>query len=550
MENVSAFHVLQEFLKREHFKVDFKELKFQLLSHPSYPSLHAITGVLTHFGIDHMALRVPKEVSILNRMPNSFITLDTHDRYMVASKKDNALSVFNEQKLRSTVLAKEFIANWSGVVVVAEKEAERPLYQSKVQEGLLSRIAGAALILLVLGLFLFSKPNWFQTVHFALSLVGLLISTLIVRHEFGFQTHRVDEVCSGKETRSCSDVLNSKGARFFKFLKLSDLSVLYFLELSSAWILTIVLKGSSIAFIVLSILAMPVVIYSIYYQFKVVEKWCPLCLGIVVVLILQCCSLFLSNSDLSDFFLFGTLDGIILLSSFIFVFSFWVFVKPLLQQKQDAEKLRLDYFTFKRNFDLFKAVFDKKPSLDLILPEIQENEILLGTREAPLTLVLITNPKCRYCKTAHSDITNILRNHPKAVKVVVRFSVYSENKKDSAYRVAARLLQLYDKESSQMVEKALDEVFAEHTDLEAWLSKWGENTLGAYDGILEKQRKWCLDHGIAFTPTLYVQNKKFPSEYKRTDLSFFIEDLIERTTTGTEKENKETRTFASSQTFF
>ena len=25
------------------------ELEFQLLSHPSYPSLHAVTGVLDHF---------------------------------------------------------------------------------------------------------------------------------------------------------------------------------------------------------------------------------------------------------------------------------------------------------------------------------------------------------------------------------------------------------------------------------------------------------------------------------------------------------------------
>lgn len=545
MENISAFNVLQEFLKHENFKVDYKELKFQLLSHPSYPSLHSITAVLTHFGIDTIALQVPTDLNILEQMPDSFITLDKHHRYLVASKKENVLSIFNERKFKSTLLPKEFISNWSGIVVALEEDEKKLVNQPKNEGAFLSRIGNMGLVLLVLALFLFSKPSWFQTLHFALSLVGLIISILILRHEFGFQSKVVEEVCSGTESTSCDEVLNSKGARFFDFLKLSDLSIIYFLALSAAWLFTVVLKGSNTAFIGISSIAIPVALYSIYYQYKVVEKWCPLCLGVVAVLILQFCSLLLSNSAPTDFFLLRPLDGLILLSSFVFMFSFWVFVKPLLQGEQEAEKLRLDYYKFKRNFDLFNAVFDKKPSLNITIPEIQENEILLGNIDAPLTLLLITSPGCRYCRAAHTDIENILRNHPNEVKAIIRFSVYSENKNDMSYRVAARMLQLYDLESAEIVEKALHEVYVENADLKAWLSKWGENTLGAYDGILETQQKWCFGNGIALTPSLYVQNKKFPSEYKRTDLSFFIEDLIEQTATITQKENKETKKLTS-----
>ena len=43
--------IVKKLLSKNAISFDKKELDFQIQSHPSYPSLHAITGVLDHFNI-------------------------------------------------------------------------------------------------------------------------------------------------------------------------------------------------------------------------------------------------------------------------------------------------------------------------------------------------------------------------------------------------------------------------------------------------------------------------------------------------------------------
>ena len=60
-------------LKKNAISFDKEELFFQIQSHPSYPSLHSITGVFDHFNIENIAARVPKTQEVLDQLPNSFI---------------------------------------------------------------------------------------------------------------------------------------------------------------------------------------------------------------------------------------------------------------------------------------------------------------------------------------------------------------------------------------------------------------------------------------------------------------------------------------------
>ena len=60
-------------LRNNGIKFDKEELSFQIQSHPSYPSLYAITGVLNHFNINNIAARVPNTKESLELLPKSFI---------------------------------------------------------------------------------------------------------------------------------------------------------------------------------------------------------------------------------------------------------------------------------------------------------------------------------------------------------------------------------------------------------------------------------------------------------------------------------------------
>lgn len=91
--------------------------------------------------------------------------------------------------------------------------------------------------------------------------------------------------CSNNsEKKDCDAVLTSKGAEIIKDYKLSDFSLLYF---STLFLLTFILQTNQSIVYTLSLVALPITIYSIYYQYKVVKKWCLLCLKIVGILWLQ-----------------------------------------------------------------------------------------------------------------------------------------------------------------------------------------------------------------------------------------------------------------------
>ena len=66
-------YVTVQLLKKNAIFFDKQELAFQIQSHPSYPSLHAVTGVLDHFNIDNIAAEVPQNLETLLELPNCFL---------------------------------------------------------------------------------------------------------------------------------------------------------------------------------------------------------------------------------------------------------------------------------------------------------------------------------------------------------------------------------------------------------------------------------------------------------------------------------------------
>ena len=65
--------LIQKLLKKSSIVLNFDELSFQIQSHPSYPSLHAVTGVLSHFNIENVAVQVPVNKETLSQLPECFL---------------------------------------------------------------------------------------------------------------------------------------------------------------------------------------------------------------------------------------------------------------------------------------------------------------------------------------------------------------------------------------------------------------------------------------------------------------------------------------------
>lgn len=200
----------------------------------------------------------------------------------------------------------------------------------------------------------------FPVAHFLLSISGLAISILIMGHELGLKFRRTDRICNRSEKTSCDAMLHSRGAHFLGILKLSDMSLLSFSTFILVWVL-ILLTGSNNYSIMacLSLLAIPMLVYSLYHQARLIKKWCPLCLGLGIILGLQAISIF----SLTTFSFYISLQEISFFAvSLLLTSSIWFYLKPLLKDQLAYQQLQIDYNAFKFNF-LFLRLFWKVNNL-------------------------------------------------------------------------------------------------------------------------------------------------------------------------------------------
>lgn len=524
--NDSVFHLVRAYLKKENITINFEELKFQLLSHPSYPGLHSITGVLSHFNIDHGAYEVPKDQETLQHLPNNFITLTSNNGqfiWVTKDKRKNRFKINYGNNKSKTVTSQEFLDQWESIVLALDTDGK--VHPKKEASTKIFKWVFLISAVLIVGSFFPTDAGLSKLVHFMLSAIGILISILIVNHELGFHSVLVDKFCTTTKFTDCQSILNSNGAMVTKFLKLSDLCLIYFVSLILLGLNTSLFIGTYSSLFLISFLALPVVVYSVFYQGFVIKKWCPLCLMVVSVLLAQSTvSIFTMNRILTDGIALKGLLAIFLV--FICITSFWILAKPYLLEWFDLKKQKIEYHRFRRNFDLFRALLLKEKPTNTALESKVENEIMLGNRKAFLNIVVVTNPSCYYCSSAHGEIEKILEKNANDISVTIRFCALK--KKDGSYLVAERLLEMHNGEfPPDQFKESLREAYRTNMEIEKWLLKWGKPSSKSYRSVLSEQEKWCSTNGINFTPAILINGRLYPKEYKRTDLSYFMEEWVE-----------------------
>jgi uncharacterized membrane protein len=525
LEN-TLIYLLKRLLKENKIKVDEKELEFQFQSHPSYPSLHSLTGVLSHFKVNHLALEIPQNIETLNKLPKSFIAYikdkKNDDLVLVTLTDSNIRLVFDKNKERF-LSADEFLEAWTGIIVAIEKD-EEILVKNTTKDFL--KVFAPVTVLVLLALFFSFKPTLFQSVHFLLSFIGFGISIVIVKHELGFHSAIADKFCSGNIDKiNCDDVLNSKAASFFGTFKLSDVGIIYFIAVILSWLLLIVNNANYDPLILITALAIPFTFYSIIYQYFVVKKWCLLCLSIVLTLWLQAASLYFVNFGIADLSI--NINSIALIVfSFLLTTSLWQFVLPKLNKEQELKKLKIEHFKFKRNYGIFDALISRSVAINTAIQDIEE--IVFGNKNsnAPLKIVVITNPLCGHCKSAHKVVEQLLELKENNIQISIRFNVNTKDENSIAIKIALRLLELYHLKREQECLEAMQDIYGKLAPT-IWLEKWGEAKNQKYIGVLNAESHWCEQNNINFTPEILVNGRSFPMEYDRSDLIYFVDDIIE-----------------------
>lgn len=514
-------------LSKNNISIDKSELKFQIKSHSSYPSLHAITGVLDHFNVDNLALDIPKNKETLAQLPQNFlaqINSDNGKEFVVVVNKGTYYQLIDTSKKKIIVDTQDFLKQFTGIIVGVEKTK----YTNETKNSnLIYKILIPFLVLSIISLLLFIKPPLTNILFLTTSILGLAISYIIKKQEQGKETIIGNAFCSSEsEKKDCNAVLSSKGATLIRNFKLSDLSIIYFTILTASIALLTIANQNLFVIHAITLLSIPLTIYSIYYQVLIIKTWCFLCLGIVAILWVQVSFLLINttvvNVDSSQWFMSASL----VLSTILITLIVYSFLLPRLNELNTLKNIKADFYKFKRNFSLFETLLQKSKAYNTINQK-EFQGITIGNPDANVKITIITNPFCGHCRSVHTLIENIYKKHPNIVTIQIYFNINPEDKENPSVQVAIRLLELYDNVSLKSCMTGMHKIY-QNQDLKLWLDEFGScNDSNYYSSILEKQYLWCVDNSIHFTPEVLVNDKPYPKEYDRSDLLLFIEDLYE-----------------------
>tara|TARA_A100000171_G_C2139231_1_gene153255 strand:- start:6421 stop:8022 length:1602 start_codon:yes stop_codon:yes gene_type:complete len=517
------------FLKKIGYNIDSEHLSIEFNSHPYFPSFKSITDSLSYFDIESLAASIPKE---------QFKNIDQPVLVNVISGGKSHLAVaINEgndlvKLIQGSSSDKEFrlslnnfLKIWDGSLIAIEANTQK----QRVKLSKLN-VLFAVLTSLILVQSVNHGLNSSTFIYSGLAMVGLLLSYLVVQVALNPKAKNSKFCTLGKST-DCNSVINSAPSKHTGGLLLSDLSIIYFSTICLALLLKV--NFSVLAWVSLSTL--PVIVYSIYQQGIVIKKWCPLCLGIGLVLGLQFLFVFLylSFPSWNDLTLSLGLFGL----SFALTVLVWLQFKPLLNERGDMIGIKQELRSFKRNYHLFTPYFQTLPQIDTTISSYDIH--LGGNPNAPVKILGITNPLCKHCFDVHQMFERILKKYPNQVSIDLRFFVLTEDTNDPRALVAAGMLKAFREEEPLRFQQRINDWY-ENRDIKQWLAEVGvEKAEDQYLEILNDHRNWCAANGIGGTPITLVNNRMFPHFYESTDLENMIEGLIEHAETNEIRVEKE-----------
>lgn len=521
-------YIVSKYLRKSGYDVDSNEVTLQLMSHPDFPSILAVSDFFHHIEISHMALRIDKSIEVIEELPIYFLAHieEIGQPKLVLAERNKKkirlyLSVDNQRDMDST----EFIKIWSGVIISFSEISKKSFFSKSDIKFSLENLIGLSLSIITIIVFFFSKPDIFQVLFTSLSILGFFVAIVIVRHEFGFNSVSLNKICSLSEKSSCEAVINSEGASFFGILKLSDIGIIYFSSQFFHLIFnSIYSKQIDFSTIVSSYMTIPFAIYSIVYQWRVVKKWCPLCLAIVGVVVLQFGLILFFDLDTS-FNTFSINELMSLLLGVLWITCIWLFIKPLMKKVRELRKTEISNLKFKRDYSFFKNSIMRN---SVLLPyKNSPHDIILGNPEAQLNFTLVTNPLCYYCKESHVVIEKLLEKFSELISVTLRFNVphYSLNK--SSTGIAYRFLEVNKNHGREKCRIILNEFYS-LKNKEKWIDKSQNIIDNELIALLTSHKSWCSENKINFTPALIIDGRLQPKEfYGISDISYFVGNLLE-----------------------
>lgn len=506
--------LVQKFLQINRYSDIKNEFKDLFLSHPNYPSLFAITDSLDLLSIENAAVRVTKEQIV--DLPQNFLAY-FKDELILVEKIKSYVRISTIKKGTQKMTYEKFLLDWNGVIVAIEPNNVVTRENLKIE---FSWLKYSLPLFLLIGLSAFYHTyNWFSTILLITTVLGLFVSVLIVQEKLGFKNGLISRFCNISTNSSCNSVINANNGKENYWFNFADLPLIFF---TTSLIAILVQPLNSAVFVgFLSLLAIPVIVSSIWIQKFEIQKWCVMCLVVSFLIFTQSIIWFASDLFTLNFSFNAVFP---FLFSLVLLLPIWFGLKPIIQNIHDNEDSLKELRKFKRNYSLLNFLSKK-----IAHPNGFEDlrGLNFGSKNAVVKLSIIISPSCGHCHKAFQEAFDLVLRFPEKIYLNVLFNVNPENTDNPYKSVVERLLAINRSSPGKTVE-AISDWHIKKMDLKKWLKKWHvDNVSILISQEIQKQYDWCSKNDFNYTPVKIVNDRLYPNEYELTELRYFLNDFVE-----------------------
>jgi len=519
--------VIQRAVKYYKISVTNSSVKEELKSHPYYPSFKSICDSFSEWKVEHYPLRyLPEEMKDLTAPYIAHFSDGGGQLAFVSKIRNDRVTYYDSYSSKRETGFKEFNERCSGAVILInpdERSAEKN-YRKKWQDELIGEAILPVTIFTILLFISLIVIDLFRTgevllqktlvLLFLTKTCGIALSVLLILHEFDVRLSLTDKLCHLNKATNCNIVLNDKASKVFGWFGWSDVGFVYF----TGCILFLLESSGRDNYSLLtfmSALSLPYPVFSIYYQGFVLKKWCPMCLGIQLILIIEFLLLLPQFSNMS--FTFSYLSDLILI--FLVTGTIYTLVILYLREKMSNEIHYNKYLGFKKNPNVLKTLMLNQRHYEI---PVTKASLIFGEKDGSLKITAFLSLNCSHCARAFERIKELLNSEIKTQINIVLISsdpkilnaLYHLNRRNEVNEALTILEQWYNSDSYSRSKISENLCIPEVNDIS--------------NEVINENSKLFNACNVIGTPTFFVNGYLLPNQYDIIDLKYFSEVVIRK----------------------
>lgn len=508
MSNSRKKNIAELYLKHVGIRFSRKYFSETVNDNPFPNSFEGIRRILLEFNIRSQGIVFSRE-EVVN-IEDPFITTlpSLFDGFvLVTETSDQNITIQTEYGESKRVLSSDFLSTWDGTMLfpeVNEISGEPEYFRNKIRS--IAECLKLPLTIIVVSLLIGSAFVRLTSVLFSIILVvvycaGTVTSCLLLMEGMNVYSPLVRKICHSDKKVSCSKVLESRHSKLFGLIGWSEIGFVYF---AGSFLFFLVYPQCVNLLFLTSVIALPYTLWSVWYQWFIVKKWCPLCLTVQALLWGQFFVFIIGSTRLQ-------ISGIIaqhicayVLCMAIPAIALWWNISWISKAKERSYYKRA-LLKLKSEDSVFRILLAESEVCDV---PVSARHIILGNKEAENTITVISNPYCHYCASFHSRLVKFLsiEDDYKAELVFVGESVDVIKKLISAYLI-------YDQSKAESIYaewfKNYEKVFERYSFTP---------DVDATDVIFQLSVEWYNSKKPIGTPTVFINNRLLPDAYVLEDL--------------------------------